>query len=92
MLRTELLPANHRRNLHAMNSTVKIALIILGALAAILILSQLVMGQIILSGPLEMEKWRTRHQHTGYMTAVVTIVYVGWSLMTIAALPSRPKA
>jgi hypothetical protein len=27
---------------------------------------------------------RTAHQHSGYLTVVVTLIYIGWSLATIA--------
>ena len=44
-------------------------LMIVGFLAAILIVSQLVMGLLILQGQASM---RTAHQHSGYLTVVVT--------------------
>lgn len=57
-------------------------LLILGGLAAVLIVSQLVMGLLILQGQASM---RTAHQHSGYLTVVVTLAYIGWSLATIAS-------
>ncbi len=57
-------------------------LLILGGLSAVLIVSQLVMGLLILHGQASM---RTAHQHSGYLTVVVTLVYIGWSLATIAS-------
>jgi hypothetical protein len=60
-------------------------LLIVGFLAAILIVAQLVMGLLILQGQTSM---RTAHQHSGYLTVVVTLVYIIWSLAVIA---SRPK-
>jgi uncharacterized membrane protein YphA (DoxX/SURF4 family) len=61
-------------------------LLILGFLAAVLIVSQLVMGLLILQGQASM---RTAHQHSGYLTVVVTLVYIGWSLATIMSTPKR---
>jgi hypothetical protein len=69
----------------------KMTLIILGALAAILVVSQLVMGQIILSGPDNVEKIKKAHQHSGYLTVVAVLGYIGFSLATIASLPARAK-
>jgi hypothetical protein len=61
-------------------------LMILGFLAAVLIIVQLVMGLLILQGQ---ATWRTAHQHTGYLTVVVTLLYIAWSLATIASTPRR---
>jgi hypothetical protein len=61
-------------------------LLILGFLAAVLIVSQLVMGLLILQGQASM---RTAHQHSGYLTVAVTLVYIAWSLATIMSTPKR---
>jgi len=61
-------------------------LLALGILAAILIISQLVMGQLILSGQ---PQWIKRHQHSGYLTVVVSLVYIVLSLPKIASQPKR---
>ena len=61
-------------------------LMILGFLAAILIVSQLVMGLLILQGQATLQK---AHQHSGYLTVVVTLIYIGWSLAVIASTPRR---
>lgn len=74
-----------------MTGTTKTVLIILGALAGILILSQLTLGQIILSAPPNVQKIVKAHQHTGYLTVAVSLVYVVASLWSIAMLPTRPK-
>jgi hypothetical protein len=66
----------------------KLILLILGFLAAILITSQLVMGLLILQGQASM---RTAHQHSGYLTVAVSMVYIAWSLATIASMPRAPK-
>jgi hypothetical protein len=63
-------------------------LLILGFLAAVLIVSQLVMGLLILQGQATM---RTAHQHSGYLTVAVSLVYIAWSLTTIASTPKLPK-
>lgn len=62
-------------------------LMILGILSALLIVAQLVMGQLILSGQAE---WVKRHQHSGYLTVVVALLYIVLSLPKIASLPKRP--
>ena len=61
-------------------------LLVLGFLAAILIVAQLVMGLLILQGQTSM---RIAHQHSGYLTVVVTLVYIFWSLAVIASAPRR---
>jgi hypothetical protein len=61
-------------------------LMILGFLAAILIISQLVMGLLILQGQASM---RTAHQHSGYLTVVVSLIYIAWSLTVVATSPKR---
>jgi hypothetical protein len=63
-------------------------LMILGFLSAFLIIAQLVMGLLILNGQATM---RTAHQHSGYLTVVVTLVYIGFSLATIASMPRRER-
>jgi hypothetical protein len=64
----------------------KILLLVLGALAALLIVGQLVMGQLILSGRASLIK---AHQHSGYLTVVVALVYIGLSMAAIASTPKR---
>jgi hypothetical protein len=66
----------------------KVFLLVLGFLAALLIVCQLVMGQLIVGGGV---KWIKAHQHSGYMTVVVTLLYIGFSLATIASGPKRPN-
>jgi uncharacterized membrane protein YphA (DoxX/SURF4 family) len=61
-------------------------LLITGLLAAILIISQLVMGLLILQGRATM---RTAHQHSGYLTVAVTLLYIGWSMAVIASSRRR---
>jgi hypothetical protein len=64
----------------------KAFLIIVGFLAAVLIISQLVMGLLILQGQATL---RTAHQHSGYLTVAVSLIYIGWSLAVIASTPKR---
>lgn len=61
-------------------------LMIVGFLAAILIVAQLVMGLLILQGQTSM---RTAHQHSGYLTVAVTLIYIGWSLAVIGSSSKR---
>ena len=63
-------------------------LMIFGMISALLIVSQLVMGQLILSGQAE---WIKRHQHSGYLTVVVALIYIVFSLMAIASMPKRER-
>jgi hypothetical protein len=46
------------------------------------------MGQLILSGQAQ---WIKRHQHSGYLTVVVALIYIGFSLPAIASMPRRPR-
>ncbi len=71
-----------------MSSAKKLTLIVLGFFSALLILSQLVMGQLILSGRSELRK---AHQHTGYMAVTVSVIYILMSLLAIASLPTSSK-
>jgi hypothetical protein len=64
----------------------KAFLMIVGYLAAFLIVAQLVMGLLILQGQASM---RTAHQHSGYLTVAVSLIYIGWSLAVIASIPRR---
>jgi hypothetical protein len=73
----------------AMNSVKKTILMILGGLAAIFVVSQLVLGQLILSGRAEL---KTAHQHSGYTAVLVSLAYIALSLAWVAALPTRPKS
>lgn len=66
----------------------KAFLMVLGILSAGLIIAQLVMGQLILSGQ---ASWIKRHQHSGYLTVVVILLYIGFSLATIASMPRRER-
>ena len=66
----------------------RIVLLALGGLSAVLIVSQLVMGQLILSGQVQYIKG---HQHSGYLTVVVSLVYIGLSLGAIASAPRGGK-
>ncbi len=77
-----------------MNPKLKPILLILGLLAAILVVSQLVMGLLIVrgGGSLDLTKLIKAHQHSGYLTVTVVLVYVALSLSAIAATPTRPKA
>jgi hypothetical protein len=61
-------------------------LMILGFLAAALLLAQLVMGLLILEGQATI---RTAHQHSGYLTVAVTLIYIAWSLTVIAGTSRR---
>ena len=66
-----------------------LTLAFLGALAAIFVVAQLVMGQLIYSGNNEL---RSAHRHTGYMAVLVSLAYIALSLGWIASAPTRPKS
>jgi hypothetical protein len=66
----------------------KVFLLVLGSLAALLIVGQLVMGQMIKSSG-HLPRWTSAHQHSGYLTVVVVLLYVGLSMATIASAPRR---
>jgi hypothetical protein len=66
----------------------RVLLLILGALSAVLILAQLVMGQLIVQGSVNLVK---SHQHSGYLTVVVALCYIGLSLSFILSTPGRGK-
>jgi len=63
-------------------------LMIFGVISALLIVSQLVMGRLILSGQGE---WIKRHEHSGYLTVVVALIYIVFSLIAIASMPKRER-
>lgn len=66
----------------------KTTLLVIGFLATLLIISQLVMGLLILNDPAN-PKIRKAHQHSGYLTATVALLYFGFSMATIASVPAR---
>ena len=72
-----------------MNAALKTTLIILGFLSAILILSQLAMGLLIVQGA--DAKMIKMHQHSGYLTVTVVLVYILFSLSKIISIPTQSK-
>lgn len=72
-----------------MSGATKTLLLILGFVAAAFLISQVVLGQLILGGRVNLIK---THQHTGYTTVVIGILYLIVSLKVIASLPTRRKA
>jgi len=64
-------------------------LVILGLLAAFLIVAQLVMGLLILQGQATLQK---AHQHSGFLTVAVSLAYIAWSLMIIVSMPKRSSS
>ncbi len=77
-----------------MNAKLKPALLILGALAAVLIVTQLIMGLLIVrgGGSFDLNKLVKTHQHSGYLTVTVVLIYIALSLSAIASAPTRPRA
>lgn len=76
-----------------MNPKTKPLLISLGALAAILIVSQLVMGLLIVrgGGGFELNRLIKTHQHSGYLAVTVALVYVAWSTSVLLAIPPKTR-
>ena len=74
-----------------MNPKLKVVSLLLGALASILLVTQLVMGLLIVrgGGGWPIEKLIKAHQHSGYLTVSVALVYVGVSLAAIVATPRK---
>jgi hypothetical protein len=68
----------------------KLILLLLGFAAALLITIQLVLGLLILQDPGSL-RMRTTHQHSGYLTVVVSLIYIACSLATIASMPKTRK-
>lgn len=64
----------------------RVAVVILGALAALLILSQLVMGLMLANGQASTALLAS-HKHTGYLAVVVVLSYIGLSLAVILSAP-----
>jgi hypothetical protein len=64
-------------------------LMILGFLSAALIIAQLTMGQLIVAG--HNPNVIKAHQHSGYLTVVVSLIYILFSLLAIASMPRREK-
>lgn len=71
-----------------MSSAMKATLLILAILAAVFILGQIVMGQLILSGRTDLIK---AHQHSGYTAVVLTLAYVAVSMRAVLGVPTRAK-
>ena len=80
-----------------MNPKLKTVLILLGALAGVLVISQLTMGLYIVRGQAgqslpynyPLPKLVKMHQHSGYLTVSVALIYVVLSLAAIIRLPKR---
>jgi hypothetical protein len=77
-----------------MNPKLKPFLVGLGLLAALLIVSQLVMGLLIVrgGGSLELAKLIKAHQHSGYLTVTVSLIYIGVSLSAIVSTRNDTKS
>lgn len=75
-----------------MTGTTKVVLGILGVLALGLVISQLVLGQMILGGPPNVAKLIKMHQHTGYTAVVVSGIYILSSLFAILTAPKRARS
>jgi cytochrome b561 len=75
-----------------MTSNQKLVLLVLGVLSAFLIVGQLAVGQIMLSGGGELvTQLRKTHQHLGYTVVAVSLVYVLTSLWMIINSPTQPR-
>ena len=68
----------------------KTAVIALGVLSALLIVAQLTIGQAIVSGNGGLKLIKT-HQHTGYLTVLVSLAYIALSLAFILSNGRKAK-
>lgn len=66
----------------------KIALVLLGILVGMLIVWQLTSGILMITQEEIRLKVRTAHQHAGYMTATLGLIYIAASIAVILNLPS----
>lgn len=64
-------------------------LILLGFLSAVLIIGQLVLGLLVANG--HDQRIVKAHQHFGYATVTVSLVYIVLSLLAIASPPKRDR-
>lgn len=71
-----------------MTSTTKLVLVAAGILAAVFLVGQVVLGQLILAGRADLVK---AHQHSGYTAVVFSLLYIAFSLVVIAKLPTSTK-
>jgi hypothetical protein len=71
---------------------VKIALALLGILAGMLVVWQLVSGVLMVTQESIRLTIRTPHQHVGYLTATLTLIYIAASIAVILNLPTRWEA
>jgi hypothetical protein len=66
----------------------RILLLVLGFFSSLLIVFQLVLGLLILSGSASMV---TAHKHSGFLTVAVTLTYIILSMLKIASIPTRDE-
>jgi hypothetical protein len=71
-----------------MSSAKKTVLLVLGGLSALGVVSQLVLGQLILGGRGDLVKM---HQHSGYTTVALVLLYLALSLSTLASMPTTKQ-
>jgi hypothetical protein len=60
-----------------------------GTLVGALIVAQLAMGRVILAGATAQVK--KMHEHTGYLTTALALLYVTCSVVVMLHLPDRPQ-
>jgi hypothetical protein len=64
-------------------------LMIAGFLSAALLIFQLVLGLLILQGQTSLLK---AHQHSGYLTVAVSLIYIVWSMAVFAREHGRSRS
>lgn len=62
-------------------SSGRVILMLLGVVAGLFLIGQLILGQLILSGRVNLVK---AHQHSGYTTVVLSLIYVVFSLRALS--------
>lgn len=68
----------------------RVLVLVLGLLASVLIIAQLVMGLMLAKGGASVALQKS-HQHTGYLTVLVILSYIGLSLAVILSTPRRSE-
>jgi hypothetical protein len=69
-------------------SNQKLLILLLGVVSAILIVSQMVLGELIRRG----ENLRDIHRHSGHATFLVVCVYVAVTTWLVINSPTRAKS
>lgn len=70
----------------------KLLLVLLGVVSAFLMMAQLALDQLVVSGAARHKTLVKAHEYIGYLAITLALVYVLVSLWSIINAPTRPKA